>query len=330
MWLTEKVQPVFVMMAIVAGLALGRQPGASVPTSSFIVPLLMLMLCGVFFQIPLTDIRDALSNYRVPGLSLAVNFLWTPIFAWGLGALFLRDTPDLWVGLVLLMVTPCTDWYLIFTGLARGNVALGTALLPWNLMLQILLLPIYMLIFAGALVGLDAAALLESIMLVLFIPMGVALATRTWLKRTWGQQWLAERLLPKVPTAQFLCLILAIVAMFASQGHILMQQPHMFFALLPPVVLFFGGNFMLTHMVGRVWQLRYEDFVTFCCTTLARNSPLALAIAVKAFPEQPLIAFALVIGPLIELPILSLVAHGLRLEDGRGWWSVRALSRKKY
>lgn len=77
--------------------------------------------------------------------SLSINFLWTPIFAWGLGAVFLSDLPDLWVGLLMLMVTPCTDWYLVFTGIAGGNVVLATALLPVNLVLQVLLLPVYLL-----------------------------------------------------------------------------------------------------------------------------------------------------------------------------------------
>jgi ACR3 family arsenite transporter len=158
---------------------------------------------------------------------------------------------------------------------------------------------------------------------VLLVPMGVEWAARTWLTRTKGRAWMEEMLLPNVTPAQLVFLALAIVAMFASQGSLLLEQPQTFLQLLPPVILFFGGNFVLVHLVGRIWQLPYRDFVTLCCTTLARNSPISLALAVLAFPERPLIALALVIGPLIELPILGIVAQVLLFEHRKGWWSDR-------
>jgi ACR3 family arsenite efflux pump ArsB len=123
--------------------------------------------------------------------------------------------------------------------------------------------------------------------------------------------------------AQLLFLALAIVAMFASQGRILLEQPQTFLQLLPPVLLFFAGNFVLAHAAGRAWRLPYSNFVALCCTTLARNSPIALAVAMLVFPDRPLIALALVIGPLIELPILGLVAQALLCERRQGWWADR-------
>jgi hypothetical protein len=159
MRLIEKFESLLVLTAIAVGLALGQLSWVAEHAARVIVPCLMPMLCGVFLQIPVADIREALRDYRVTGLSLGINFLWTPLFAWALGALFLREAPDLWVRLLMLMVTPCTDWYLVFTGLARGNVALGTALLPWNLILQLVLLPVYLLLFAGTLVHIRASVL---------------------------------------------------------------------------------------------------------------------------------------------------------------------------
>jgi ACR3 family arsenite efflux pump ArsB len=324
MRLIEKFESVLVLLAIAVGLALGQLPWIAEHAARLIVPCLMLMLCGVFLHIPLADVRAAWRDFRVTGLSLGINFLWTPFFAWTLGALFLREAPELRVGFLMLMVTPCTDWYLIFTGLARGNVALGTALLPWNLMLQIVLLPIYLLVLGGTFVPIQASALVESVAWVLLVPMGVACAVRTGLTRTKGRRWLEGTLLPRITPVQLVFLALAVVAMFASQGRILLEQPQTFLHLLPPVLLFFAGNFVLAHLVGCVWGLPYPDVVTLCCTTLARNSPIALAIAVSAFPDRPLIALALVIGPLIELPMLGLVAQALLVERRQGWWSDRA------
>ncbi|MEP0776847.1 hypothetical protein NDI39_04360 [Microcoleus sp. ZQ-A2] len=106
MSLTEKLQSVFVIIAILLGLILGQIKWVEENAVSLIVPSLMVMLYGVFLNIPLNRLGQAFQNYKMTGLILGMNFLWTPVFVWGLGAIFLRDSPDLWVGLIMLMVTP--------------------------------------------------------------------------------------------------------------------------------------------------------------------------------------------------------------------------------
>jgi ACR3 family arsenite efflux pump ArsB len=210
----------------------------------------------------------------------------------------------------MLMVTPCTDWYLIFTSLAQGDVALATALLPWNLLLQVILLPIYLLIFTGELVNINTAILLENVVLVLVVPMLLALISKRLIQlrnRIW------HRLIHNIAANQWLFLYVAIAAMFASQGEILIEQPGLLLTMLLPVLLFFGVNFWLGQIVGRLAHFSYEEVACLNCTTLARNSPISLAIATSAFPERPLIALALIIGPLIELPILAVVSQVLLL-----------------
>ena len=101
--------------------------------------------------------------------------------------------------------------------------------------------------------------------------------------------------------------------MFASQGKYLLQNMNVVLLLLVPVLLFFIINFLLGQFIGRIMHLSYKDTVSLSLTTLARNSPVALAIAVTAFPDEPLIALALVIGPLIELPVLAFVSQVLLL-----------------
>jgi ACR3 family arsenite efflux pump ArsB len=153
--LTMSSQSFIVLAAVFLGLALSRVAGAAEQAGRFILPFLLLMLLGVFMQLPLRQIASAFRRGRVTSLSLLINFVWNPIFAWLLGWLFLRHQPALWLGLIMLLVTPCTDWYLVFTNIAGGNVALATALLPWNLLLQLILLPVYLLLLAGTLVPLD-------------------------------------------------------------------------------------------------------------------------------------------------------------------------------
>ncbi len=143
MELVEKYQTVFVLVAIVGGLALGQIGGVPAVADRLILPFLMVMLFAAFAGVSFSRLRAAFGNRRVVGSSLLVNFIWSPLLAVGLGALFLRDHPALWVGLIMLLVTPCTDWYLIFTDVADGDVPLATSILPYNLVLQLVLLPVY-------------------------------------------------------------------------------------------------------------------------------------------------------------------------------------------
>lgn len=278
----------------------------------------MVMLFGAFAQIPPASLRNAFRNRRVVGTSLAVNFVWNPFLAVGLGALFLRDQPALWVGLIMLMVTPCTDWYLVFTDIAGGDVPLATSLLPYNLVLQLLLLPVYLYVFAGALVSLPLDLLVERVLLVLVVPLVAATLARRGAIRTRGKEWFDRRVTSRLAPVQILFLCLAIAVMFASQGEVVLEEPGVLALIAVPVLAFYVVNFLLGLGIGRALAFSYEEVACFDCTILSRNSPTALAIAVIAFPDELLIPLALVIGPLLELPLLSVVSQLLLAIRDRG------------
>lgn len=315
----DKAQPFLVIFSVLVGLALAQVKWFADLAPNVIVPLLALMLCATFLPLPLKRFGQVLRSSKVVLASLATNFVWTPIFAWGLGVIFLQDTPDLWVGIIMLMVTPCTDWYIVFTGIAGGDVALATALLPLNLILQILLLPIYLLIFAGTLVELNPTKLFSCVLWVLLIPLLVATIFRQFILWWKGNAWF-EQTFSKIIVFQVLSLNLAIVAIFASEGNTLIQRPDLLLKLFIPVILFFITNFILANWIGRYLRFSYKEFACFSCTTLARNSPLSLAIAASAFPHRSLIALTLVISPLIELPIMVLISQLLLLIKRREQW----------
>ncbi len=304
----ERSQPLLILLSVLLGLSLALMGNIAALAGHLLTPLLMGMLYAAFLPIPLRHLGRAFGNYRVTIASLAMNFVWTPLLAWALGALFLRDAPDLRVGLLMLMVTPCTDWYLVFTGIAKGNVSLATALLPLNFVLQMVLLPVYLAIFAQSLVTIDLWVLGSKIVTVLLIPLALAVLSRysiNWLK---GPTWLHQKL-PQVAMIQLLCLNLAIVAIFAAEGEALLQRPELLLLLLLPIGSFFVINFVLAQWLGKRLRLAYPEVVCLTCTTLARNSPVALAVAAAAFGDRPLIALTLVIGPLLELPIMALVTQ---------------------
>ncbi|WP_068672962.1 arsenic resistance protein [Oceanobacillus sp. Castelsardo] len=308
MGILDKLQTVIILFAVGLGLLLGQINIIEQYAENFITPFLLLMLYGLFLTIPLQQLKRAFSNIKFLGSSTIINFIWTPIFAWGLGSIFLSDYPALWIGFIMLMVTPCTDWYLAFTGIAKGNVSLSTSVLPINLILQVVLLPVYLLIFAGTIESIPISTLIESIVIVLVVPFIIAHLTRFLLRK---KSVLNNKIIPFFGNTQIIFLSLAIMAIFASQGSYLLENLEVIYILIIPVLLFFIINYVVGRFVGKFLGFSYEDLVSLNMTIIARNSPVSLAIAVTAFPDQPLIALALVIGPLIELPVLAIVSQVL-------------------
>jgi ACR3 family arsenite efflux pump ArsB len=212
----------------------------------------------------------------------------------------------------MLLVTPCTDWYLVFTGLARGHLGIAAAVLPINFILQLLLLPAYIVLLGGAAIHIDTATLAEAIGLVLLAPLAAATLLRWAGGRVRGPQWREDVMVPAAGRAVAPLLYLAVFAMFAWQGHLAIDHAAELAALLLPLAIFFTVNPLLATLVSRMLGFRHDQRVTLTMVTVARNSPIALALAAAAFPGRPLIAVSLVIAPLIELPILALISHLVR------------------
>lgn len=308
-WDLDKLQTIIILIAVGLGLLLGQVNIIEQYAGNLVVPFLFFMLYGLFLAIPLQQLKKSFLHIKFLGANTVLNFIWSPILAWGLGSIFLADYPALWIGFIMLMVTPCTDWYLAFTAIAKGNVPLSTSILPVNLILQVVLLPIYLLLFAGTIETIPMETLIESIMIVLVIPFVLAHLTRFLLRKK--ESTLNIKIIPFFANAQIFFLAFAIMAMFASQGSYFLKNLEVLYILIIPVLLFFVINYFVGRFVARFLKFSYADSVNLSMTIIARNSPVALAIAVTAFPDQPLIALALVIGPLIELPVLTIVSQVL-------------------
>lgn len=309
------------LLAITGGLALGQIDTVASTASLFIMPFLIVMLFGVFLQVSLKNLKKAFKNRKVAGLSLLINFLWTPFLAYGLSSLFFRDNPDAFIALLMDLVTPCTDWYLVFTGLAGGHLALSTALLPWNLLLQLLLMPLYLFLFAGAVVNIDPLVFVRSFATVMLTPFIIAVLVRKLALTNRGEKWFTDKILVHLDPFQTIFLLLAITAMFASQGIILLENIGLVIRLLIPVTLFFLINFLVGYTVSKITRLSYREGTSLIITTLARNAPLAMTVAIAAFPGRTLIPLVLAVESLIELPLLFIVAQILLIMHRKQYWS---------
>src|SRR5690625_1184914 len=207
----DRLSPILILLMMILGLAAGRYETAADIAAVSVVPLLMLLLFLIFLDVPFRDIPASVKNYKFNFISLGINFLWTPVLAYMLGFIFLSDHPVLWLGLVMLLVTPCTDWYIIFTNLAGGNTALSTTILPVNFILQIVLLPVYIYLFFGVFEWVSPDVIF-SMILTLVIPLAVAMAV----KLIFPGQYLS-----RLSSLNPIVLSLAVLSIFASERDVL-------------------------------------------------------------------------------------------------------------
>ena len=145
--LVDKLEPIIIFAAILIGLVFSNIEPIAQNTGHLINLFLCLMLFGLFLEVPLNKLKDSFKNTKFTSTSLIINFIWTPLFGYFLGSLFLKGNVDVMIGFFMLILTPCTDWYLVFTKLAKGDLTLSLSILPMNLVLQIILLPVYLVIF---------------------------------------------------------------------------------------------------------------------------------------------------------------------------------------
>lgn len=301
--LIEKLEPIIIFSAVVIGLIFSNINIIAQNCEHLINIFLCLMLYGLFLEVPLTELKDSFKNVKFTSTSLIINFLWTPLFGYFLGSLFLKGNLDIVIGFFMLILTPCTDWYLVFTKMAKGDVKLSLSILPINLILQIFLLPIYLVIFFSSANTIDYTQLTYSLLIVIVIPFIVAQITKFVLNSA-----LNEKVTELLTNLEIWFLSLAVFCIFASQGELLFNHLNSLMSIFIPLIIFFGVNVIIDLLVSEKVNFTYQEYANLTMTTLARNSPLALAIAINSFPGHELISIALVIGPLIELPVLYIVS----------------------
>lgn len=264
--------------------------------------LIVLLLIGVRFE----SLLKALQHWRFLGLVLLINFVLIPAIGFLIASLFLGGHPLLMVGLAIYFMSPCTDWFLGFTRLADGNVSLGTALIPINMLVQLLLYPVFVFWFTRDVVAVDSTFIASALLQWFVLPLTVAVAAQYALRLMMGSErfgllmcW-ADRCTPLV-------LSLLVAQIFADNIGVILAHGQFFNWLLLAVMAFFVVTFLLGELVSRLARLSYPEHALLTMTTAARNAPLMLAVTMVALPDQPLIYAAIVIVMLLEFPHLTLL-----------------------
>lgn len=296
----ERNQIWFYFMALALGAGWGWQHAESAKElESWVAIALGLLLYTTFCQVPLTHLRQAFRHRRFMAALIIGNFVMVPLVVWILATLLLND-PKLQFGVFLVLLVPCTDWFLTFTYLGGGNLPLAIAATPILLLLQSLLLPLYLWLFtAGSLATeIDPTAFVDALVGLILLPLGAALLTEKWAEsHPSGECWL--KLIAWLPIP-LLSLVLLLIA--ASQVNVLITQP---LAPLANVILIFVAFLVLNGYLAR-WLGHWASLDTPSNRTLAfslgtRNSFVVLPFALALPDTWSVVVTIVVVQPLVEL-----------------------------
>ena len=312
-----KIAPWLLPLAIGIGLALGGSvPQAGQAFRLLIDPLLLGLLTLLFFEVRFEPLRHARRHLPFLTLALAANFLLIPLVGWGIASLFFSPESALFVGLLLYFLFPCTDWFLGFTRMAKGDVALGAVLLPVNLITQLILFPVYLGLITGAQTGADLGGIKATLTQWFLLPLCCALGLRLILTRLLSAEHF-ERISSRSGHLVSWMIALVALCLFAQYTTTLAANTVAFIKILAAVFLFFLLSWVIGELLARWFRLSHGQHVLLVMTTAARNAPLILGLTMIAIPDQPLIHAALIIGLLVEFPhLMALSRLFLRKRDG--------------
>ncbi len=311
------ITPLLLPVAIFAGLAMGTfLPGISGSISMWIDLSVLILLFLLFFEIRFDPIPDISENRSFICLVWVTNFLIVPLFAWGIATLFFIGQPALFAGLLLYMLFPCTDWFLAFTRIAKGDVALGSVLMPINLISQLLLFPVYISFFIGLQSDFNLSSIWPTFGKWFLLPFISAMIIRYMISKFLSPPRL-DLFLKSSGTAIPWVLAGLVFCIFSAHTSQLLSYPRVFALVLLAVFLFFLFTWFIGEFLARRFQLTRPQHVLLAMTTTARNSPLMLGLATIVLPNQPMVYAVLILGMLVEFPHLTFLTRAFRGRNDR-------------